>query len=136
MALGPDRSLAGHFHGTAACLSALFAAGRYEELLELAGAGTIWPYRKWAVKALAAQGRTEEALAYAESCRSPWASDGDIDATCEELLLAAGQAYRATMAAAEHLGNPDEVKQSIRALVATECRGDRFISQVLGRELE
>lgn len=29
MALSPDKSLRGYFHGTSACLSALFAAERY-----------------------------------------------------------------------------------------------------------
>ena len=31
LALGPDPNLRGHFHGTAACLSALYRAGRYAE---------------------------------------------------------------------------------------------------------
>mgnify|MGYP001562279321 CR=1 FL=1 len=34
MALSPDKSVRGHFHGASACLSALFAAGRYDELIE------------------------------------------------------------------------------------------------------
>ena len=35
-------------------------------------------------------GRKAEAIRYAESCRSPWASDRDIDALCEEILLSSG----------------------------------------------
>jgi hypothetical protein len=38
MALSPDKSLRGHFHGTSACLSALYAAGRYEELVDVGAA--------------------------------------------------------------------------------------------------
>ena len=33
----------GYFHGTSACLSALFTAGRYEELIELVKNDVLWP---------------------------------------------------------------------------------------------
>ena len=97
MALSPDPSLRGFYHGTTACLSALFTAERHDEILELVNADLIWPYKSWAVKALAAQGKKAEAIRYAEACRSPWASDGEIDQLCEEILLSSGQvdeAYR------------------------------------------
>jgi hypothetical protein len=42
------------------------------------------------VKAMAAQGRGAEAIAYAERCRSPWASDTDVDSLCEQILLTSG----------------------------------------------
>jgi hypothetical protein len=35
MARGSDPNLRGHFHGTAACLSALYRAERYEEILDV-----------------------------------------------------------------------------------------------------
>ena len=35
MALSPDKNLRGHFHGTTACLSALYVAERYDDLLDL-----------------------------------------------------------------------------------------------------
>jgi hypothetical protein len=91
LALSPDRSTRGHFHGTSACLSALFMAGRHDELIELVHADVLWSYKRWAVAALAAQGRGPDALAYAERCRSPWASDTDIDRWCEQILLTSGQ---------------------------------------------
>jgi hypothetical protein len=97
MALSPDKSLHGFFHGTSACLSALHAAGRYDELLDVLKDENFWPYKRWAVKALAAQGKKGEAIRLAESCRSPWASDHDIDTLCEEILLTSGlvdEAYR------------------------------------------
>jgi hypothetical protein len=91
MALSPDPNLRGHFHGTSACLSALYRAERYQEIVELAsGDRIIWPYKRWAVRALAAMGKKAEAIKYAESCRSPWASDADIDALCEEILHSSG----------------------------------------------
>jgi hypothetical protein len=90
MALSPDKSLRGHFHGTSACLGALFRAERYEEIVDLVQADVIWSYKRWAVKALAAQGKKAEAIRYAEACRDPWASDWDIDQLCEEMLLSSG----------------------------------------------
>jgi hypothetical protein len=91
LALSPDKELRGYFHGTSACLSALFAAGRYDELVELIQGDIFWPYKRWAVKALLAQGRNAEALSYAERCRNPWASDRDIDGLCEQILRSLGQ---------------------------------------------
>ncbi len=97
MALSPDKELRGHFHGTTACLSALYAAGRYADLLDVLKAESFWSYRRWAVKALAAEGKKAEAIQIAEDSRSPWASDHDIDSLCEEILLSSGlvdEAYR------------------------------------------
>ena len=91
LALSPDKNVRGYFHGTSACLSALFAAGRHDELIELVRGDIFWPYKRWAVKAMVAQGRHTEAIAYAESCRNPWASDQDIDGLCEDLLLSTGR---------------------------------------------
>ena len=90
LALSPDKTVRGYFHGTSACLSALFAAGRHDELIELVRGDIFWPYKRWAVKALVAQGRHMEAIAFAESCRNPWASDQDIDGLCEDILLSTG----------------------------------------------
>ena len=91
LALSPDKTVRGYFHGTSACRSALFAAGRYDELIELVRVDTFWPDQRWAVKAMVAQGRHAEAVTYAESCRNPWASDQDIDRLCEGILLSTDQ---------------------------------------------
>lgn len=91
LALSPDKNVRGYFHGTTACLSALFAAQRYDELIELVKGDTFWPHKRWAVKAMVARGRNVEAIAYAESCRSPWASGQDIDRLCEQILLSEGR---------------------------------------------
>jgi hypothetical protein len=90
MARGSDPNLRGHFHGTAACLSALYRAERYEEILDVLKSERMWHYRRWAVMALAALGRKAEAIQYAESCRGPWTPDGEVDAICEEILLTSG----------------------------------------------
>jgi hypothetical protein len=91
LALSPDKTVRGYFHGTSACLSALFAAVRYDELIELVRGDIFWPHKRWAVKAMVAQGRHMEAIAFAENCRNPWASDGDIDGLCEDILLSTGR---------------------------------------------
>jgi hypothetical protein len=86
-----------YFVGTAPCLSALFHAGRYPELIELVGECKFWPYRRWAADALIAPGRKSEALRAAESCRSGFGPEPRIDRYCEELLLSSGmkdEAYR------------------------------------------
>ncbi len=59
------------------------------------GRTSAGPYKRWAVKALAAQGKKAEAIRYAEASRSPWASDLDIDRMCEEMLLSSGLADEA-----------------------------------------
>ncbi len=87
MALSPDKSLRGHFHGTTACLSALFRAERHQDILEVLATETFWPYKRWAVKALAATGKRAEAIRLAESSRGPWTHDGDVDRVCEDILL-------------------------------------------------
>lgn len=49
-ALSPDKNLHGYFHGTSMCLSALYRAERFDEIIELLGVDTIWPYKRWAVR--------------------------------------------------------------------------------------
>lgn len=85
--LGPDKEPGAFFHGTSACLSALFRAGRYEELLELLRDEKHWHYRCWAVRALAATGREAEAISLAESSRGPWTSDRFVSKTLGRELL-------------------------------------------------
>ncbi len=88
--LGPEQGQRVHFHGTAACLGALYHAGRFDEIGELLHGENRWSYRQWAVRALAAKGQKAEALLLAESGRGRWTSDSEVDATCEEILLSSG----------------------------------------------
>jgi hypothetical protein len=91
-ALRPDPKRHTFFHGTAGCLSALYRAGRYKEILKLLSADReIWDYKRWAVKALIAIGRKEEAIRYAEACRGLSTPDLGVDAICEEILLSLGR---------------------------------------------
>jgi hypothetical protein len=104
-------------HGTSACLSALATAGRCDELIELVLNDVLWSYQRWAVKAMAAQGRGAEAIAYAERCHSPWASDTDIDGLCEQILLASGHPEEAS-APLRDLG---ESRRNVSWVVSSGC---------------
>ena len=89
----------GYFKGTAACLSALYAAGRRDELLALIAKSEYrhksWHYRVWGAKALAAAGKRVEAIQYAQDSKGLNAPLGDIAAFCEGVLLDAGFAEEA-----------------------------------------
>ncbi|MEQ9325285.1 MAG: hypothetical protein RIF41_39325 [Polyangiaceae bacterium] len=92
MAWSPDPELRGFFKGTTNCLSALLAAGRHEELLELLEMAPhpMWHYRLYGVKALVAMGRKAEAIRYAEEGRGLNDSPVAIARACEEVLLSSG----------------------------------------------
>lgn len=89
----------GYFRGTTGCLSCLLAAGRYQELLDLIETAPFlyWDYRRYGVQALAAQGRIDEAISYAEASVGRNDSPAAMARACEAILLAAGrsdEAYR------------------------------------------
>ena len=79
--------------GTSLCLSSLLAAGRHQELLDLLALERFpfWSYRQFGMRVLLAEGRTDEALAYAEASRGLNQPNGAIDAACEKILLEAGR---------------------------------------------
>ena len=85
----PDLPRGGHFKGTAACLSALYAAGRHEDLLNLSPY-KFWHDRHWGVRALVAKGNTAAAIRYAEDTRGLNQPNGRISRACEEILLSEG----------------------------------------------
>ena len=97
LAWSPDPHLRGYFKGTTNCLSALLAAERYEDLLDLLERAPhpMWHYRRYGVLALAALGRRAQAIRYAEEGRGLNDSPVAIARTCEEILLAAGLADEA-----------------------------------------
>jgi tetratricopeptide (TPR) repeat protein len=97
MAWSPDPDRRRFFHGTPACFSALLRAGRHEEILALLEKDPFpwWVYRQWGVRALAALGRPDEAIAYAEASRGRNDNPVAIAAACEEILLASGRAEEA-----------------------------------------
>lgn len=99
LAWSPDPSLRGHFEGTTACLSALMAAERHEDVLALVALAPykMWTYRQYGVLALSALGRKAEAIRYAEEGRGLNDSPVAIARACEAVLLSSGladEAYR------------------------------------------
>ncbi|WP_031364854.1 hypothetical protein [Caballeronia sordidicola] len=75
-----------------ACLSALYGAQRYDELIRLVDSARFswWHYRRWGVDALMAQGRPAEALRYAQASQASNASLGAVAKACETILLQSG----------------------------------------------
>jgi hypothetical protein len=88
----PDFPPGGYFKGTTVCLSALHAAGRHDELLDLLELAPhkFWHYRKWGARSLVAMGRTDAAIQYAEDTRGLNQGDGEISLACEDMLLSNG----------------------------------------------
>lgn len=88
------RSHAGYPPAIGIGLSSLVAAGRYEEVVELVALHRIdfWPDLRYAVLALAALGRTDEALTTAAKAGCDDFHDGEsVVEVCEKILLDAGR---------------------------------------------
>jgi hypothetical protein len=75
----------------------MFRAGRHEQLVALLEKAPVsmWHYREWGVKALAAMGRKADAIHYAEASRGLNDSPIAIARACEEILLSSGLADKA-----------------------------------------
>lgn len=97
LAWSGDPSRRGFFKGTSNCLSALLAAERYTEVLELLELAPykLWHERRYGVRALVALGRKAEAIRYAEESRGLNVSPVAIARACEEVLLSSGFADEA-----------------------------------------
>ena len=120
LAWSPDMPRGGHFKGTAACLSALHAAGRHDDLLKLLDLAPykFWHDRQWGVLALVAQGKPAAALRYAEETRGLNQPDSRISLACEEILLAGSQwreAYDCYALAANRHGTYQATFQALTA---------------------
>ncbi len=81
------------FAGTTLCYSALFKAGRHDELLELLALDPrpIWPYLVWGARVLAERGQVDEAIAYVREHAGSTTSLETIARFAEEQLLKAGR---------------------------------------------
>jgi hypothetical protein len=83
-----------------ACLSCLLEAGRYDDLTTLLALKRhrFWPDERFAAEALLRQGRSEEAMAFAEDMRSEAGGGSyrhEIARFCERVLLDLGRAEEA-----------------------------------------
>jgi hypothetical protein len=75
------------------CYSALFHAGRHDELLALLALDPkpYWHDQEWAAKVLALRGDVDGAVQLIEGLRSRYAPDRALSAVAEQLLLDAGR---------------------------------------------
>jgi hypothetical protein len=94
-----DHSTFSFMKGDHACLSCLLHLGRYQELNELLSlqAHPIWSTEQFGAEALARQGMTDAAIAFAEARRLDGYGEWQIIHFCERVLLEAGreeEAYR------------------------------------------
>jgi hypothetical protein len=91
-AWSPDQDQRGFFKGTTNCLSALLAAGRCDDLIELLAlnADPLWHYRQYGVKALASLGKKAEAIRYAEAGPARYDPPVAVARACEEVMLSSG----------------------------------------------
>ncbi|HUT88397.1 MAG TPA: hypothetical protein VMY37_02775 [Thermoguttaceae bacterium] len=85
----------GWVDGATLCLSSLLRAERYAELEQLLSLHKtrFWHFDKFQAEALARQGRTDEAIHYAEACRRDQYDYNEhaIATFCERVLLEAGR---------------------------------------------
>jgi hypothetical protein len=81
------------FSGTSPCYSALFKAGRHDELLALLAQDPhpIWPYFVWGARVLAARGQTDQAIAYVRERAGTTTGPVTIARFAEDVLLQAGR---------------------------------------------
>ena len=81
------------FSGTTLCYSALFKAGRHDELLELLAMDPrpIWQCLVWGARVLSARGQVEEAIAYVRERAGSTTSLETIEGFAEDALLKAGR---------------------------------------------
>jgi len=85
-----------YFTGTDMCLSCLLYTGRYDELKTLVESQqfAFWHYHQFWAKALLKQGKSEEALAYAQQILAQDRTKNDkpsIDRFCESVLIEMGR---------------------------------------------
>jgi hypothetical protein len=81
------------FSGTTLCYSALFKAGRHDELLELLALEPrpIWQYLIWGARVLAARGQVDEAIAYVREHSGSTTRLETIARFAEDALLKVGR---------------------------------------------
>lgn len=81
------------FSGAGVCYSALFKAGRHDELLQLLETTPppIWPYLVWGGRVLAARGQIDEAIAYVTERAGVNTHEVTIARFAEDLLLKANR---------------------------------------------
>lgn len=108
-----------YYKGCTPCLSCLYAARRYDDLLALLELSKQdwWYERRWGAKAWLAKGEPAKAIAYAEATKSDSWDASAIPAFCEAILLDTGyiaEAYERYAIAAANGSTNLAIFRSIR----------------------
>lgn len=124
------------FSGTTLCYSALFSAGRHDELLELLALDPkpIWPYMVWGARVLAARGQVDDAIAYVQERGGSTTSLESIACFAEEALLKAGRRAEAFDQYALLANQANSNLSTFRALAKKypELAPDKLLDHLIG----
>lgn len=112
-----DRKAGGFYNGVTPCLSCLVAAERHQELVNLLEYApyTFWHYHRYGFLALAALGKHDDALKFAEKCRSS-NDENRIDRDCEDFLISIGEVEQAYQRYAMHTNESNTRINTFRAV--------------------
>lgn len=124
------------FPGTTLCYSALFKAGRHDELLDLLGMDPhpIWQYLVWGARVLAARGQVDEAIAYVRDRAGSTTSLETVARFAEEALLKAGRRAEAFDQFALLANQANSNLSTFRALAKKypELAPDKLLGYLIG----
>jgi tetratricopeptide (TPR) repeat protein len=124
------------FKGTSICYSALFHAGRHEELLALLAADPhpIWPYLIWGGRVLAARREVDEAIAYLQRRAGTNTPEGALARFAEDVLLQAGRRAEAYACHAIAANQANSRLATYRAIAKKypEIAPDRLLRDLIG----
>lgn len=117
------------FRGATPCLSALFAAGRDDELLDLVALepNGDWVDREWGVWALVRKGRKAEAIRLAEACLRESVDPVPIARACEAILLSSGMvdvAYARWAFVANRVGDRAAIADAVERKYPHKSKGE------------
>ncbi len=124
------------FSGTTPCYSALFSAGRQDELLELLALDPhpIWQYLVWGARVLAARGQVDDAIAYVRDRAGSTTSLETIARFAEAELLKAGRRAEAFDQYALLANQANSNLSTFRALAKKypELAPDKLLDHLIG----
>jgi len=123
------------FNGASLCYSALFKAGRHDELLALLAADPhpIWPYLIWGGRVLAARKEVDEAIAYMQSRAGINTPAGALARFAEDVLLQAGRRAEAYTKCAVAANQANSRLATYRAIAKKypEIEPDRLLRDLI-----
>ena len=121
--------------GSSVCYSALFKAGRHDELLSLLAGDNdpIWPYRVWGGRVLLARGQVDEAIAYMAGRDGHDATQAELATFAEDALLMAGRRAQAYACHAIAANQANSKLATFRAIAKKypEIAPDQLLSDLI-----